>query len=506
MKKLNRIITAALAMACLMLCACGSKAEGGTVAAGQPQKSAAAKEEAAAPAAEESGAAETAEDQKTDVDEDVKEAAGSVAPDTFCFLSKDNDPYEIPALYSVNMAQDGKYSDLEGDIGDVLPQYKGVDLDGDGKADIIERSKGSGKYGEGYGYRIVFGDGNLLETGVFMANPNEGEVIEFCDLDGNGKDEILFTHYTDSTGGFIAWDVYLYYLSDKGSWECIAIEDEGIRLKEVADALGIAEGDEGGVMLRSVELADDCVALLVDHGMKSGPAQYQDYDAVSLKYQNGDLKLAEHSADIVTKYWPKLITDNTMPWGDVEIMDPSSCVTDTDRDKLKNLFGSYLLAMYDLHPDILDLITAGTIPKEKQIMIEEEIGYFQDFSDLKMYVINGYQKDSYIALAMYQVLLNGATKTFPRVEYWYICKNNNDSLYINFAPAEGKEKDFVENLISDDPADGSYQDDQLRDIYSDIVYSEYNQAVYGDPALEKLVTDMNNAVDERVAKRLEEEQ
>ena len=50
--------------------------------------------------------------------------------------------------YAITLVGNGKYSDYEGDIGDIIPEYKGRDLDGDGAPDVIRH--------EGKHYIIAF--------------------------------------------------------------------------------------------------------------------------------------------------------------------------------------------------------------------------------------------------------------------------------------------------------------------------------------------------------------
>ena len=205
--------------------------------------------------------------------------------------------------YCLNLVNDGMYLDFEGDIGDVLSEYKNIDIDGDGKTDKIERFK----INEGQGgktYLLSFSNGSTLHTKAFSSDPDEGEVIELKDLNGDHIDEILFTHYTFSTGGPITWDVYLYYWSDEGKWKSITITDKNNYnlIQDIGDESVLGESY---IKSPGVELTDEGLAVLVDYGMKDGPKQTFDLDVFLFDFENGNLSLAEHSAELVKKYWPK---------------------------------------------------------------------------------------------------------------------------------------------------------------------------------------------------------
>lgn len=90
------------------------------------------------------------------------------------------------AKYSITLYDDGRYFDYEGDIGDVIPQYKDRDLDGDHKPDVIRR--------EGQHYVFELTRKGTFSTDDYSASPNEGEVIQFQDLGCRNYDEIEIVH------------------------------------------------------------------------------------------------------------------------------------------------------------------------------------------------------------------------------------------------------------------------------------------------------------------------
>ena len=227
----------------------------------------------------------------------------TAAPFELFNLSKE---YEIESLiyeYAVNLTENGKYCNFEGDIGDVLGEYKDIDIDGDGKTDTIERvAKENGEYA----YLFSFSNGNKLQSNAFTALPNEGEIIELKDMDGDCKDEILVTHYTDGTGGPEAWNVYLYYYNyEEGKWDSIVIKDEFIQMQEIASECGFTIGSYEEPKLVSVELTEDGLAMLIDYDMKNGAGQTFDLDVFLFGYDKGDFALIKHSPELVSSYWSK---------------------------------------------------------------------------------------------------------------------------------------------------------------------------------------------------------
>ncbi len=253
---------------------------------------------------------ETEEDTNADIEEEEQktETDNQTIPDAtepieIYNLSREFSIEDEMYTYCLSFVEDEMYYDFEGDIGDVLSEYKDIDIDGDGKADKIERFKANEDYG-GYTYLLSFSNGSTLHTKTFSSSPNEGEVIELKDLNGDHIDEILFTHYTYGTGGPTTWDVYLYYWSDKGKWESITITDDNNH-NLVQDLGDESVPGESFIHSPGVELTDDGLAVLVDYGMKDGPQQTFDLDVFLFNFENGNLSLAEHSADLVEKYWPK---------------------------------------------------------------------------------------------------------------------------------------------------------------------------------------------------------
>lgn len=171
--------------------------------------------------------------------------------------------------HAITMTEGGIYADYEGDIGDVIPDYKDKDLDGDHKPDVINRV--------GDHYEIEFTRLDTLITHDYIDSPNEGEVFEFDDLACRNLDEIFVEHYTFGTGGSNVWDTYLYSWQD-GEWVSYPLVDkEGvINSKELRAYI---EGETGAAYsTESVRIAGISLStLLLDFGKKDGPEYIHDY-------------------------------------------------------------------------------------------------------------------------------------------------------------------------------------------------------------------------------------
>ena len=176
--------------------------------------------------------------------------------------------------YAINLVDGGKYADYEGDIGDVIPEYKDVDLDGDHKPDAILR--------EGKHYVIEFSKGGRIETGDYSSSPNEGEIIEFEDMACRNAAEILIAHYTFGTGGPVVWDTNIYS-NASGEWKAYPVIDDAnvINSKELRDHIEEKTGkpyDPFSVRVASIDMTN----LLIDYGHKEGPQQTHDYESAYL--------------------------------------------------------------------------------------------------------------------------------------------------------------------------------------------------------------------------------
>ncbi len=206
--------------------------------------------------------------------------------------------------YAVTLFDGGRYHDYEGDIGDVIPEYKGRDLDGDHKPDVIKR--------EGQHYVFELTRKGSFKTDDYSASPNEGEVIQFEDLACRNFDEIEIVHYTFGTAGPWVSDTAVYSWQD-GEWRAFSVidKDGGINSSELQYLIAKETGkpyEAGSVRVADVHMQ----YLLIDLGSKDGPSQTFDY-RTSYLYMNffpehlveGDYECSGLNADSsLISTWP----------------------------------------------------------------------------------------------------------------------------------------------------------------------------------------------------------
>ena len=206
--------------------------------------------------------------------------------------------------YAITLVDGAKYADYEGDIGDVIPEYKDLDLDGDHKSDVIKR--------EGHHYVFELTRKGTFESDDYSVSPNEGEVIQFEDLGCRNFDEIEIVHYTFGTGGPCVSDTAVYSYQD-GEWRAFPVIDKDgvINSSQLQDH--IAKETEKPYEPGAVRIADVHMQyLLLDLGIKNGPSQTTDYRTAYLQMnffpeylKEGDYECSGLGADSGLIYtWP----------------------------------------------------------------------------------------------------------------------------------------------------------------------------------------------------------
>ncbi len=206
--------------------------------------------------------------------------------------------------YSITLFDGGKYHDYEGDIGDVIPEYKDRDLDGDHKPDVIKR--------EGQHYVFELTRKGTFTTDDYSASPNEGEIIQFQDIACRNFDEIEIVHFTFGTGGPTAWDTTVYSLQD-GEWRAFTVIDKDgvINSRQLQELVAKETGrpyEAGSVRVADVKMN----FLLLDLGSKDGPSQTTDYRTAVLHMNffpqylvEGDYECSSLNADMsLVRTWP----------------------------------------------------------------------------------------------------------------------------------------------------------------------------------------------------------
>ncbi len=214
--------------------------------------------------------------------------------------------------YSITLFDGGKYHDYEGDIGDVILEYKDKDLDGDHKPDVIKR--------EGQHYVFEFTRKGTFTTDDYSASPNEGEVIQFQDIACRNFDEIEIVHFTFGTGGPSAWDTTVYSWQD-GEWRAFTVIDKDgeINSSQLQELVAKETGrpyEAGSVRVADVKMN----LLLLDLGSKDGSSQTTDYRTADLHMNffpqylvEGDYECSSLNSDMaLVRTWPFDVTGDSV--------------------------------------------------------------------------------------------------------------------------------------------------------------------------------------------------
>ncbi len=258
----------------------------------------------------EEGEAEADRAEDTDQDFEPEENAYDGGPDWVSLADEFTMPTDRMCIedalekYSITLFDGGKYHDYEGDIGDVIPEYKDRDLDGDHKPDVIRR--------EGQHYVFELTRKGTFSTDDYSSSPNEGEVIQFSDMGCRNFDEIEVVHYTIGTGGPAAWDTTVYSWQD-GKWRAFTVIDKDgvINSSQLQGLVAKETGrpyEAGSVRVVDVKMS----FLLLDLGSKDGPSQTVDYRTAYLHMNffpqyliEGDYDCSSLDADMaLVRTWP----------------------------------------------------------------------------------------------------------------------------------------------------------------------------------------------------------
>ncbi len=258
---------------------------------------------------------EKSDEAAADRDADAEENPYDGGPDWVSLADRFILPTERMSIeeavekYAITLVDGGRYADYEGDIGDVIPEYKNKDLDGDHKPDVIKR--------EGRHYIFELTRKGTFATDEYSASPNEGEVIQIDDLGCRNFDEIEVVHYTFGTGGPSVSDTAVYSWQD-GEWRAFPVIDKegSIDSSKLQELIAKETGkpyEPGCVRIADVQMQ----SLLIDLGRKDGPSQTTDY-RTSYLYMNffpqylveGDYDCSGlRHADLSTiNRWPRELT------------------------------------------------------------------------------------------------------------------------------------------------------------------------------------------------------
>lgn len=141
-------------------------------------------------------------------------------------------------------------------------------------------------------------------------------------------------------------------------------------------------------------------------------------------------------------------------------------------DDVNSLIESYLDAM-----SIGDTQTMASLSSS---MTEEMVGFYEaqakyvgNYSNYNVYTKVGPRENSYLALATFDLVINGQTKPLPALLSLYVCRNEAGALYVNSENLPAEEEAYILELVS--------QKDFVDLI--DQVELDYNSAIEKDENL-----------------------
>lgn len=210
-------------------------------------------------------------------------------------------------------------SDYSGELGDLFPELKGIDIDCDGLEDKILRTS----QGDTGTLEIQFGNGKEISYTGLTSWADMYEAVTFCDVDGDGLNEILNNIWWGSTGGGYIEEVTLYDQKTDGSWDKVElytdindILDES-KVLQVADAdiskffkLRMTDESYYSNVLRDVRISSDGIFYIYDFGMKNHAAMNMDLFAVQFKLIDGQPVLKNVSREKIADIWSENYEDS----------------------------------------------------------------------------------------------------------------------------------------------------------------------------------------------------
>ncbi len=188
------------------------------------------------------------------------------------------------------------------------------------------------------------------------------------------------------------------------------------------------------------------------------------------------------------------------------IIDFDSCISKEDHDKLADIVAEYCSAKAAGNMELIKLITHDTQQMEEYYTIEENSKYLDSISNPKLYVLKGYRSGSYCVLVTYYENYSGLDKGIPGIDYLYICKNNEDEFYINFAELDEVEQKYVDAMAGEDVSEFEPRY-EIGEVWDDIGIGEFNRLLFvSNPELGDAFFEIDNTVRNRVEERMKDDE
>lgn len=165
---------------------------------------------------------------------------------------------------------------------------------------------------------------------------------------------------------------------------------------------------------------------------------------------------------------------------------------------VNSLVESYLNAMSTGDTQTMMSLSTG-MTDELKAFYEAQAKYVGNYSNYNVYTKVGPRENSYLALATFDLVINGQAKPIPALLSIYICRNDVGSLYVNSENLPAEEETYILELLAQ--KDFSELIDQVE--------IDYNKAIASDDNLKSAATALKEEINQDaqailVAKQQEE--
>lgn len=135
---------------------------------------------------------------------------------------------------------------------------------------------------------------------------------------------------------------------------------------------------------------------------------------------------------------------------------------------------------------------SSSIEETEKIRIAELSKYIESYPVIEVYTKSGPIANSYLAYVYTKVKFRGYDNEVPGMQAFYLCRNDDGTLYIN----EGEEEEYVTNYIQKI----SLQEDVV-DLYNKMTV-EYNELLVNDEKLGVFLKELAKQIDVAVGETL----
>lgn len=155
------------------------------------------------------------------------------------------------------------------------------------------------------------------------------------------------------------------------------------------------------------------------------------------------------------------------------------------------LIQSYYQAVINGDVDAI-LGMSNSVDDTEKIRITELSKYIEGYPTIDIYTKNGPEERTYIAYVYYLVKFNDYESTAPGIQTFYICTNEDGTLYMNEGVVPSSVTDYINNV--------NMQEDVVE-LFNKVAV-EYNDLLVGDPNLSVFLQELNSTMEVSVGEAL----